>query len=141
MWMKKQYDRAEIEAWKEAGSPPESTPKPTHVRVDRSSKIQKFNQGFIDREIQNGILSIGARKLTFKTVDGQPDLVYKILTIPGIYCCHCNAKQPDSNTAKAHVAAEHAGIPSPDVKPCGAGISGNPAGYRQDNFFTCELEG
>jgi hypothetical protein len=141
MLLKKEYDQDQVAAWNKAGRPEDKRPVPTHVTVKRPTQEMHFNQGFLDRELANGILSIGGGKLTFKTADGEPDLVYRIVSPPGIYCCHCSASLGSEQEARTHVAEKHAGKKSPDLKPCGAGISGNPAGYRQDNFYTCVLEG
>jgi hypothetical protein len=132
MFLKRQFDPAAIEAW-EAGGRKDPPPKPTHVKVLRAGPRQHFSQDFLDRQIAAGLISLGNGKITVKTADGEPDLVYTIETGPGLYCCHCKAPMDDSKSAQAHVAEKHGGASSPDKN--------NPSGYRRDNWYTGVKEG
>lgn len=131
MRLKKQYDPIEIEAWEKSGRQGQ-TPKPTHVVVQNLKDIQRFDPDLLQREAANGIISIAGGKIIWKTADGQDDVAYKIVRVPGMYCCHCGQQQSDSGSAKLHVIEFHSGDVSPDQN--------NPSGYCKDNWFTCKLE-
>jgi len=61
-----------------------------------------------------------------------PPATYRIVRVPGFYCCHCQAQLPDGPTGKVHVTTAHAGKASPD--------SSNPFGLRLNNFYECTKE-
>jgi hypothetical protein len=102
--------------------------KVSHVRVLRAGRVQKFSTKFIEQQLGSGLLSIGQGKVTIRTAPEESDLVYQIVREPGLYCCHCEQKQGDSQEAQKHVAGHKEPSPSPE----------NPAGYRKDNFYLCE---
>lgn len=124
MLLKKIYDRSS------------GKPVPTHVRVLRASKVQKFSPDFLNGLLYTGLATISAGKITIKTQEEEPDLVYRIVAQPGFYCCHCNVLldgSPNDGTEAAkrrleHVQKEHKDTPSPDPN--------NPAGYRYDAAIT-----
>lgn len=120
MLLKKQYDHS-------SGSP-----VLTHVKVLRAKKYQKFATELIQREIASGLFSVVNGRIIIKTIDGEPDLVYKIVSGPGTYCCFCNAQLADSKDALQHVQDIHPKEKCPD--------SQNPAGYRVDHFYFGEKE-
>ena len=102
-----------------------------HVKVIRSSKNQNFTQAFIDEFLEDGILSMGKGKLT---IDAKPqDLVYNILATPGFFVCFDNKKMPSPAECVKYIEENFKDLASPDTE--------NPAGYRKDNFYKCELEG
>jgi hypothetical protein len=103
-------------------------PKLDHVTVNRVSQKQNFSQKFINESIENGLMSIGGGVITMHT---KPGLKYRIVRKPGHYCCFDDKKLSGEKAAKKYVAENFAGKESPD--------SNNPAGYRKDNFFACEL--
>jgi hypothetical protein len=105
------------------------SPNPLYLDIERSGDVMHFSQGLLDRCIADGTLSISNGKLTFKTADGIPDLVYTIISPPGMFCCHCGESMSDGSAARRHIINSHAGKASPDMN--------NPSGYRQDNFFLC----
>jgi hypothetical protein len=108
------------------------------VEIKRADHgVQRFTRNYIDGALAEGWLSMGGGRLTIMPVSGDP-LVYEILRTPAIYCCHCDDKigavgdgaTPEgAKRLAAHVAEKHAGAASNDPT--------NPAGYRQENFFTC----
>ena len=102
-----------------------------YVRVSRVSKRQNFTQRFIDRAIQEGFASLVKGELV---IHARPDeLIYKILRMPGYFCCHDNAPLGSEKEAVEYLDANFDGAASPDAN--------NPAGYRKDNFLACELQG
>lgn len=141
--LKREFQPADIAAWREKqkANPAAKPPNPTHATIRRAGKIMHFTQDWINQRVAEGILSVGGGKLVFKTAEGEPDVAYKILAGPGRYCCHCEEALGSQKEAQAHVAEKHAGVPSPDLRTLHGKLHGNPAGYRQDNFFNCELEG
>ena len=109
------------------------TPRVSHLRVLHAGPRQNITPRIIGQGAEEGWLSMGGGTITLKTVDGQPDLVYRIVRAPGLYCCHCETRLPDQTGARAHVAEHHPAVPSPDAN--------NPSGYRRDDFFACVKEG
>lgn len=100
-----------------------------HVQVRRLTKTQKFTQRVLDKGFIEGFISIGNGQIIIKS---QPDdIVYNIIRRPGYYCCHDDCLLEDEQAAKKYVSDNYAGAESPD--------SNNPAGYRKDNFYFCEL--
>jgi hypothetical protein len=98
------------------------------VKVLKATKRQKFTQRMLDMGFTEGFMAIADKRITLKTTEG--DMVFDILNGPGIYCCHDEKKLPSEQEARAYVAANFNGIPSPDTQ--------NPSGYRRDNFYLCE---
>lgn len=105
-------------------------PEIDHIIVTRTSKAQKITQKTIDRLMVDNSVVVGDGQIMLKTV---PVLNYKIVRMPGIYCCHDDHKLSDQVTARKYVADNFSGKKSPDNQ--------NPSGYRVDNFYQCELMG
>ena len=97
--------------------------------VSKPGKVQKFTQQFIDEFAGHGLLSIGRGIITLHTDDG--DVKYKIISSPGYYCCFDGKRIAGEVEAKEYVATNFTGQTSPDDQ--------NPAGYRKDAFYLCEL--
>lgn len=104
-------------------------PTLTRVTVLHAGPRQRFSIRFLDQGIEAGFLALAGGAVHLKT---EPPLVYRVLRVPGLYCCHCGAAQVSAEQARAHVAAAHPGIPSPD--PC------NRAGYEQIHYYDCEQQ-
>lgn len=92
-------------------------------------KVQKFWDRVITRGVSEGWLSVSKGKFVIKSEPN--DIVYKIITKPGYYCCFDNCLMESGAQAKAHIEANYKDQESPDPS--------NPAGYRKDDFYTCEL--
>ena len=102
-------------------------PKLHHIKVLRAKDKQHFSTRFVEKSLADGLLSMGDGQLILRT---RPKLTYRIVRAPGYYCCHCHRPADDGSAARLHIEAEHKDEASPD--PC------NPAGYRRDNFYSCE---
>lgn len=102
----------------------------SHIEVRRAGPLQNFTPRLLFKGIDEGWVSIDGDTIKLKT---KPKLTYHVLRKPGHYCAHCDAALAGETEARAHVAEQHDGEISPDP--------GNPAGYRVDNFFACELVG
>jgi hypothetical protein len=103
------------------------------VKHTGTHATQNFSRRLVDAGIAEGWMSMSRGMLTLHAE--EEDLTYTILRMPGMYCCHCDAKledDPSGATGRAHLAAEHAGTPSPDPS--------NPAGFRVTNAYECELD-
>ena len=100
----------------------------THVEVIRKSKKQNFTRKFIDKSVESGLMTLTKGSIVLHTV---PELTYKIIRGPGIFCCFDNERISDQEEARAYVAKNFKGVPSPD--------SNNPSGYRDDRFYACQL--
>lgn len=109
------------------------------VEVLRAGPRQKFSPEVIITGGAEGWLSFNEGKITIKAIDGSLT-VYRVLRVPGYYCCHCGEKLPGdpqseedrkNNGHRIEHAKAH-GAPSPDRE--------NPAGYRGNCYFDCELE-
>jgi hypothetical protein len=98
-----------------------------HTGVDAE---QNFSERLVTLAIAEGWVSISKGKLVLHSV--SEDLRYTINRAPGFYCTHCGEKQDSAEAAKAHIAAAHAGKPSPDRT--------NPAGYEKVNSYECVLD-
>lgn len=98
-----------------------------HTGVDAR---QLFSTRLVEGAIGEGWMSLSKGKLTLHAT--SDDLVYAVKRVPGHYCSHCVAKLEGEQAAKEHVAAAHAGVPSPDKN--------NPAGYEKLNGYDCELD-
>ena len=105
-------------------------PKISHIEVKRVGDKQNLSPGFIDRGIAECWLSIGNGKITIKTVDGEPDLVFDIKRVPGHYSCFTGEKLNGEDDAKAHVKAQKDDSPDPE----------HPSGYRQNLYYECVRE-
>jgi hypothetical protein len=109
-----------------------SAPKGTkldHIKVQRAGPKQHFSTRIVERGATEGWLTLGGGSIK---LDTKPPLSYKIVRAPGLYCCHCAAKQGSSDEARVHIAKDHAGVPSPDKS--------NPAGYEHIHFYDCVKE-
>lgn len=94
---------------------------------------QKFSPKLIKTGQDEHWLSVAGSNVILHAEGG--DVIFKVLSIPGRYCCHCGIKLTDDQTgeaARAHVAGEHAGKKSLDAE--------NLSGYRMQNYYDCELE-
>jgi len=125
MWLKRIYDESE---------------KFLGVKALSTSRLQNFTQSLITEGIAKGWMTVSKGRITIEDMDKPLD--YVIAYGPAIYCCHCHEKIGECDEGAspagaarlaAKVAADHPGVASPDPA-C-------PAGYRQDNFFACVLEG
>ncbi len=106
-----------------------TTPVLDYIKTLRVQDRQNFTQKFIDQGIQDGYISFSKGLLT---LHAKPkDLHYQVVRTPGYFCCHDNKRLNGEKEAKAYVAANFDGVESPD--------GGNPAGYRKDNFYACQL--
>ena len=91
--------------------------------------IQRLTQKLIDKTVQDGFMTLSKGKVIFHTVDG--DVAFNIVRVPGYYCCFTNKQLGDQKEARKYIEANFKGKASP--------CKNNPAGYRKDNFYTCEL--
>lgn len=103
----------------------------THVRVIVAKKVQNLSLRFIDMGVKQGWLKMQDGEII---INSEPSrTIYKIMQLPGIFCCFCNLALPEGGfMAQQHVAACHPGHVSPDTN--------NPAGYRHDVFYRCIKE-
>lgn len=99
------------------------------VIVKQAGDTQHFTQEFINDSVASGLMSFGNGKLTLHT---EPELIYNVVRTPGYYCCHDNKGLGDQKQSERYVADNFADVECKDKN--------NPAGYRKDNFFYCELE-
>lgn len=100
------------------------------IEILRAKQVQHFSPGFVERGVAEGWIIMGKGRIVLEGVGSKA--IYRIMRIPGYYCCHCEGPLPDGSAGKVHVALAHAEDKSPDTS--------NPAGYRRDNFFACEKE-
>lgn len=98
------------------------------VKVLRHKKRQNFSTKFIEQQTASGLVSMGDGVLSLRT---EPPLKYKIISGPGYYCCHCGIAVSGAEEARKHIDKEHKKKASLD--------KGNPAGYRRDNHYACEV--
>lgn len=106
----------------------------TGVRVLRATRIWRVAPNVFDGGDVEGWLTRSRGTITIHGEKG--DVVYRVANVPGLYCCHCDARLGDvgdKGVGLEHVAAQHAGVPSPDPE--------NPAGYRGLSAFECVLVG
>ena len=111
-------------------------PPVSGITVLRAGLVQRFTQHFINGALKEGWLSIGEGQIR---LEATPEaLVYRIVRVPGAYCCHCDEPVAGGASAAAvaksmeHVTQAHLGAASPDPI--------NPAGYRTENCYTAVLE-
>ena len=98
-----------------------------------ASPEQNFSRRLIDAGVAEGWITMSKGKIVMHTTD--EDLEYAIVRMPGMYCCHCDAKLVDDTSGASgrdHVQAMHGGQPSPDAN--------NPAGFRQTHAYECVLD-
>lgn len=99
-----------------------------------STPFQNWGRDFVEQGLKGGWVSIGRTVLTLHT-QNQGDFSFKILRVPGTYCCHCETQledDPTGRTGRDHVRGQHEGQASPDPS--------NPLGFRYTNAYECELE-
>ena len=124
MLMKRIYDRSDPEK-----------PKLSHIELRHTGTHaeQNFSRRLVEAAAAEGWVTISRGKLI---LHAKPeDLNYTILRSPGTYCCHCGEKlssDPAGVEARAHIAAKHKGVDSPDAA--------NPAGYRVTHAYECALD-
>jgi hypothetical protein len=95
-------------------------------------EAQHFTPKLIERGFAEGWLSIVDGVIVLKTEKGEPDLEFRIVEAPGLFCAHCGERMNSGPEALEHIEDEHDGDESPDAQ--------NPAGYRQDNYYRTERE-
>lgn len=105
-------------------------PKIAHIEVKHCGKKQNLNQGFIERGVAEGWLSIGDGKITIRTRAEEPDLIFNIERAPGRYSCYTGEKLGGEAAAKAHVATQKGKSPYPQ----------HPAGYQNQAYYQCVME-
>lgn len=99
-----------------------------YVEAKRYSKNQHFTQNFVNKAIEQEFLTMSKGSIILHT---RPELTYKIIAVPGYFCCHDNTALGGEKEAKTYVEENFAQEKSPDNE--------NPCGYRKDNFYRCEL--
>lgn len=130
--LKRKFDPDAIAAWRDSGGDT-TPPAPTHLEVqEQRGDRQNFSRRFVDAGLEEGWLSLGDGQLVLKTAEDEPDVAFKVLEVPGVYCSHCDERlQGGDDVAQAHVAEHHPDEESPDVE--------NPAGYRVSHAYLCEV--
>lgn len=96
------------------------------------SGVQKFNPRAVQAGISAGTHSLSADAITLHT-DNQGDVVFAITDKPGRTCLYCGEhfeNDPAGNKIRAHIAAEHAGVKSPDASV--------PHGYKGQEYYTAQ---
>ncbi|SFL34298.1 hypothetical protein SAMN05216302_106412 [Nitrosomonas aestuarii] len=102
------------------------------LKVQTYKPTQKFTQKAIDDLGSEGLLTLDEDEGTITVHADEPrELVYKIVKRPGYYCCFDEKKLAGEKLARRYVTQNFPDQESPDPN--------NPAGYRQDNFYLCEL--
>lgn len=101
-----------------------------HIEVKRLPKDgkQRITRKMVDRGLEEGFISLIKGNIIFHTV---PELIFKVIHSPGIFCCFDEKRMGDQKEARAYVKANFAGQESPDKN--------NPAGYRDSRSYACEL--
>lgn len=105
-----------------------SKPVVRGVSVLQAGKRHNFGHRLIEQGVSEGWLSLASGQIT---IQSKPPVVYRVLKVPGYYCCHDGARMTDGAAARAYIAAKFAGKPSPDRN--------NPSGYAKLNHYECEL--
>ena len=103
-----------------------------YVKLLRSGPKQKFSTGLVKAAVAEGWMTLTKGRIVLHT---KPEVSYKIVRIPGRYCCFSGDKLPDDATgaaAQAHIASNHKGKKSPDKQ--------NPSGYCMLNAYDCVKE-
>lgn len=104
------------------------------INIQRASRHQLFTPALLDEGEALGVITRARGLITIHGTNG--DVVYRIASGPGLYCCHCGERLGDvgePNVGRQHVTTQHAGVESPEHQ--------NPAGYRGQNSFACVLVG
>lgn len=113
------------------GSVASGSPEAAYCKVLHAPNTWHPAQSFLDSGIASGHISLSAGKVVIKTAEGEDDLVYKIVSAPGFFCCHCGMTVGSSKEGVEHIAKEHQDAKeSPDPM--------NPSGVRRNNHFVCE---
>ena len=109
------------------------------VQVLRAKDFQRFSPDLVAAGVAQGWIVVEGNTLTVKNSvpndDGSytvQNIVYRIVSRPGYYCCQCDAPVANAEDAKAHILAEHPDQTSPDPS--------NPAGYRRTHSIDCEVQ-
>ena len=105
-------------------------PAIAHIEVKHVGARQNLNQRFLDKGIVQGWLSIADGKITIRTAESDPDLVFTVERVPGHYSCYTGEKLNGQEEAKAHVAQQDGD--SPDEQ--------HPAGYEKIAYYECVRE-
>ncbi len=132
MLLKRVYDHeASRDQWtpryNDRGVEVDRIPPLKAIKLLHAGPRQNFSPSLIEGAIAEGWVAMGDGQIVLRT---EPPASYRIVRVPGYYCCHCQKKLEDGPSGKTHVEAVHAGQTSPDP--------GNPSGYRRDNFYACE---
>ncbi len=113
-----------------------AVPPVSGIKVLRAGRVQRFTQNFVNGGLQEGWLSMGDGRIV---LHAEPEnLTYRIVRVPGAYCCHCDEPVVGGLTpalaleSMRHVAQAHAGEECADPH--------HPSGYRQENCYTTVLE-
>jgi hypothetical protein len=113
-----------------------NVPPLDYVEIQHTGRSQQQNlsggmielglvEGWIDIDMNAGLLTVIAK---------PENLLYKIVRVPGRYCCYCGEKLGDDTSgeiARGHVRRYHSSEVSPDTQ--------NPAGYCMLNYYECML--
>jgi len=99
-----------------------------HIQIMGAKAEQRFSQKLINQGIEEGFLSLGKGLIVFHTV---PQMTYRIIGTPGLYCCFDENKMGDTAEAKDYIAKYYSDQISPDRQ--------HPSGYRFDHFYTGQL--
>lgn len=100
-----------------------------------TAREQNFSEALIMGALRDGWASFDDGGVLLLQV--QPEtLRYTVKRTPGRYCVHCHARLPDNDPtgeqSRAHVAAEHKGVTSPDPAW--------PSGYAVIHAYECVLD-
>lgn len=112
------------------------TPDPAVVEVVLAGPLQRFSPPSIEDGAAKGWMVRDNGSLVIHGLDG--DVRYRVVREPGYYCCFCSpAGKPavplaSGEDARAHLAAEHPGLPSRDTP---SPDPGNPGGYARLNAY------
>jgi hypothetical protein len=128
MYLKRQYDHSG------------KAPRVNGVKVLRVHKVEHLSPSFVEQGMSEGWMSMTKGKMVIHGTEG--DVEMHVVRRPGVYCCHCGERLGDineggtvegANSFRKHMTVSHSGAASPDVT--------NPAGYGQENYYTCTSEG
>src|SRR4051812_17610297 len=103
--LKRKFNAADVDAYNEAlleaktaGGELPDPPFPTHVEVkEHRGELQNFSDRLVDNAVFEGWATLGRGKLTLHTADGDPDVEFNVLEVPGVYCCHCDERLQGGN--------------------------------------------